>query len=232
MTTTTPTPWIARLLLFDPETVSERLARAEEVGLVDRAPNLWQLSLGIARMWHRVLFRSETIGTCTDHPVRSTWRARVMKPRPLRFPFLLAERAVAPWDFSGLLSSTDRVVSHLLGAHHDGIQFAYDLQLLRCHPGALERVQREARAVVEGTSPRSAWLRDLVVFEHYHENLLKAVEQELNDDQLPEAALEDPDITLSGYLRWCAGQPSSPAATLEGWRAGTFTLSSRPEARA
>jgi hypothetical protein len=203
------------MIFFDPEAVEERLRRAEEEGLVERAPNLWQVSLGIARMWHRVVFRSGTIGTCRHHAVRSTWRARLLAFRPARFPFLLAEGAISPWDLSGLLSSTDRVVSHLLAAHHDGLQFVYDLQLLRCHPGALERVREQARRVVEGDDRRSAWLRDLVVFERYHENLLEAVERELEGAELSEEVLDDPDITLSGYLRWCAAQPPTPGKTLE-----------------
>lgn len=210
-------PWLSRLLLVQPTAVDERLRRAERAGLVERAPNLWQITLGILRMWHRVLFRSDTIGTCAEHPVRGTWRARLLAHRPVRFPFLLAERAVTPWDLSGLLSTTDRVVCHLLGAHHDGIQFAYDLQLLRCHPGALESVRDQARAVVEGTHPRAQWLRDLVVYEGYHEKLLEAVEAEIADAALPDHVLDDPDLTLTGYLRWCAAQPTTPAATLARW---------------
>ncbi len=223
-------PWIARCLVIDPATVRERLRRAAAAGLVERAPNLWQVSLGIARMWHRVVFRPETIGTCREHPVRSTWRARLLAARPLRFPFLLTERAVAPWDFSGLLSSTDRVVRHLLGAHHDGVQFVYDLQLLRCHPGALERLRAETAAVVAGTHPRAGWLRDLVVFERYHESLLEAVERALEGSEPVDAAtLADPDLTLTGYLRWCAAQPATPEQTWRQWRDGSFTLSSSPK---
>lgn len=214
-------PWLSRLILIDPQVVHERLARAQAAGLVERAPNLWQVTLGIARMWQRVLFRSDTIGTCREHPPRATWRARLMKPRPVRFPFLLAERAVTPWDFSGLWSSTDRVIAHLLGAHHDGVQFAYDLELLRCHPGALERLRDEVAAVVDDTSPRAAWLRDLVVFERYHESLLAAVERALeHDDGLSDEERADPDITLSGYLRWCARQPATPRETWRRWLTG------------
>ncbi len=211
-------PFLARLLLLDPAAIRERLAQAEAAGLVDRSPNLWQITLGIGRMWHRVVFRSETIGTCTHHPPRSTWRARLFRARPLRFPFLLWERAVSPWDLSGLLSSADRVVHHLLGAHHDGVQFAYDLQLLRCHPGALERVRAETEAVVQHDSKRARWLRDLVVYEQYHESLLAAVTAELaGDDGLSEEQRNDPDLTLSGYLRWCARQPATPRETVQRW---------------
>jgi hypothetical protein len=224
-------PWWSRLVLISPRTVADNLARVERAGLVEQAPNAWQITLGVLRMWHRVLFRPETIGTCRAQRVRPTWRARMLQYRPLRFPFLLAEKAVTPWDFSGLLSSPERITAHLLGAHHDEHQFVYDLEILRCHQGALERVHALARAVVEHDDDRSRWLRDLVVYERYHENLLAAVERALEgDDAVPEAQRDDPDITFAGYLRWCARQPATPEATLEAWRSGAFSLSSHPEA--
>src|SRR5690606_34889699 len=147
-----------------------RLAELRAAGHA-RVPNVWQITLGVARMWHRVLFRSETIGTCRTFRPRRTLRARLLAFRALRFPVLLAERAVHPLDFSGLLSDEDRVVRHLLGAHHDGVQFLYDLELLRDRPGALERLRDEARRVVAIDDRRSRWLRDLVVYERYHETL-------------------------------------------------------------
>lgn len=220
-------PWLSRVVLLSPQTVVANLERVALAGIVAETPNPWQLTLGVLRMWHRVLFRSETIGTCRQHPVRRSWRARLMHHRPLRFPFLLAERAVTPWDFSGLLSPPERIIAHLLGAHHDEQQFVYDLQILRCHPGALERVRDLARDVVENDHPRSRWLRDLVVYERYHENLLAAVERALaGSDALSDRVRRDPDISFSGYLGWCARQPATPEATYRAWRRGRFSLSS------
>jgi hypothetical protein len=229
--TTEPIPFLCRVTLLNPERVAERLERLVDAGLVERAPNPWQLTLGVLRMWHRVLFRSDTIGTCADHPVRPTMRARLLGFRPFRFPFLLAERAISPWDFSGLFSSTERVVRHLLGAHHDGAQFVYDFELLAADRGAIERVRDEALAVVEGRHPRAEWLADLVVFERYHENLLRAAEAALSGDLvLAPDQRDDPDLSLAGYLGWCAAQPATPEATIAAWRAGDFTLSSSPDA--
>lgn len=221
---------VARAVLLSPRIVEENLARAERAGIVPRAPNPWQVTLGVARMWHRVLFRSDTIGTCRHHPVRQGWRARLLHHRPLRFPFLLAERAVAPWDFSGLLSGPDRIIAHLLGAHHDAEQFVYDLEILRCHPGALERLRDLTRKLLTRDDARSRWLRDLVVYERYHDNLLAAVERALADPQAATAApTDDPDISFAAYLRWCERQPPTPAATWRAWRRGQLTLSSHPE---
>ncbi|MEC7520607.1 MAG: hypothetical protein VYE22_12110 [Myxococcota bacterium] len=217
--------WLLRPILLFPERVREALARVEAASMVPVTPNEWQIALGVLRMWHRVLFRSETIGNSATDPVRSTWRARLLVHRGLRFPFLVRERAVAPLDFSGLVSSRERVIRHLLGAHHDGPQFAYDLALLSLHPGALAEARDRAAAVVSGGDPRAGWLRDLVVFEGYHERLLASLEDALaRGVRLPASVEADPDISFTGYLRWCAAQPPTPEATLDAWRRGEWSV--------
>lgn len=220
-----PIAWHAYALLFAPANILEGLERVGAAGLVERLPNLWQIELGVLRMWHRVLFRPDSIGTSRTNPVRAGWRARLLHYRPLRFPFLVKERAIAPLDFSGLVSSPSRIVSHLLGAHHDKNQFAYDLELLSAYPGGLERVRELAEQVVEHDTPQNLWLRDLVVFERYHENLLAAVERALQGDfDLPPDEADNPDISFVAYLRWCAAQPATPAETWALWRAGRYTV--------
>lgn len=219
-------PLHAHLLIF-PHAIERGLQRVRQSGLVAprEVPNLWQIQLGVFRMWHRVFTRPESIGTCTEFEPRRNWRARFFLSRPLRFPFLLAERAVHPLDFSGLASSPERVVRHLLGAHHDGVQFHYDLELLTLEPARLLEVRDEARAIVVGTHPRGEYLRDLVVYERYHENLLAAVEAFLAGElQVPPAQADDPDIVFSAYLRWCARQPATPAETWSAFRAGRYSL--------
>lgn len=218
-------PLWARVLLLQPARIQDNLERVRRAGLVDRTPNLWQLGLGVVRMWHRLVFRSETVGTCTSHPVRSSLRARLLQYRPLRFPFLVAERAVAPLDLTGLASSPDRLIRHLLGAHHDGDQFVFDLEILSCYPGKLEELRAAVRAIVEEDSRRSRWLRDLTVYERYHENLHAAVERALAGDlSVAPDRTDDPDLTFSAYLRWCAAQPETPSATVRAWRRGELRL--------
>jgi hypothetical protein len=218
-------PLWARVLLIQPSRIQANLERVRRAGLVERTPNLWQLGLGVLRMWHRLVFRSETIGTCAAHPVRPTLRARLLQYRPLRFPFLVAERAIAPLDLTGLASSPERLVRHLLGAHHDGEQFVFDLEILSCYPGKLEELAAEVRALIARDSARSRWLRDLTVYERYHENLAAAVERALTGDlSLPPEQADDPDISFAAYLRWCAAQPETPAATWQAWRRGQLTL--------
>ncbi len=214
-------PWHAWVLLAWPGAVARALARLAARG---PTPTLWQVELGVLRMWHRVCFRSETIGTCSAHPVRRTLRARLLRWRPLRFPFLLWERAIAPWDMSGLVSSRERVLRHLLGAHHDADQFLYDLEMLDLHPGAVEELLVRVEAVLDGADPRAAWLRDLCVYERYHEDLRDGVRAYLDGA----AASDDPDISFLAYLAWCRAQPASPGETWRRWRAGTWRLG--PEA--
>ncbi|MCB9662268.1 MAG: hypothetical protein R3B40_20680 [Polyangiales bacterium] len=212
-------------ILFRPAIIEERLDQIRRAGLAPDVPNAWQVSLGVLRMWHRVFFRPESIGMSKSHAVRPTLRAKLLAPRPMRFPFLLRERAVAPLDFSGLLSSPERVVRHVLGAHHDGVQFVYDLQILSVHPGMLEEALREARDVVSGASPRAPWLRDLTVYEHYHENLLAALERAVKGDfPMPAHQVDDPDISFLAYLAWCARQPQTPRATLDALMNGRYDV--------
>lgn len=215
--------WHARLLLLSPARVQRSLDRVQAAELVPTTPTVWQIELGVLRMWHRTVFRSETIGTSVGNALRPGWRARLMLFRPLRFPFLLKERAVAPWDPSGLLSSPDRLICHLLGAHHDGVQFLYDLQMLQTEPGALERLRDQTAEVVNTNSPRSRWLRDLCAYEGYHERLLKGVNDFLAGSLAPPPSQSnDPDICFLAYLRWCADQPTSASDTWRAWRQGRF----------
>lgn len=218
-------PLLSRAVLLFPQRIEAGLARAAARGLVPAVPNLWQLTLGVLRMWHRVLFRFDSVGTSREHPVRANRRARFFHPRPLRFPFLVWERAIAPLDFSGLASSRERVIRHLLAAHHDGDQFVYDLELLTLHEGALEELLRRAQDVIAADSPRTRWLRDLTVFEGYHEALVHATERALAGDfGVDPSHVDDPDITFSAYLRWCARQPASPEETLRALAAGRFSI--------
>lgn len=218
-------PLHQRVLLLRPRLIAEGLAEVEALGILERTPNLWQLELGVVRMWHRILFRSETVGTCVDGRPRRTLRARLLDHRAVRFPFLVRERAIAPWDLTGLLSDREQIIRHLLGAHHDGVQFIYDLQVLQRHPGALEELRRRCAAVVDGTDPRAEWLQDLTVYEGYHADLLAGLDRFLGGEQEPDArSAADPDLSFRAWLRWCAEQPATPRETLAAARRGAFGL--------
>lgn len=221
-------PWHARLILLRPARVQANLAAITEAGVVERAPNLWQIELGVLRMWHRILFRSETIGLSETFPPRTNRRARLFRYRPIRFPFLLWEGSVVPWDLSGLLSTPERLVRHMLGTHHEGRQFIYDLHMLSVHPGWLDRLRDRTRAVVATDDARSRWLRDLCVYEQYHETLLEHVERCRAEGFGASEQDEDPDLTFPAFLRWCARQPATPGATWRAWRRGEFRFAPEP----
>ncbi len=210
-----PSEWLTHFVLLSPRRIEAHLREIAASQRFPQIPNTWQLTLGVIRMWHRLAFRSETVGLCVSHAPRSNARARLFRYRPMRFPFLLYEGAVTPLDLTGLISPPSTVIKHLLGTHHDGKQFAYDLELLACHRGQLEELSRQVEHVVEHDDRRSRWLRDLTVYETYHERLRDAVERALAGDfGLTPAEAASPDISFGGYLAWCAAQPSTPGETL------------------
>jgi len=217
--------WHAWLVLLRPRRVLALLERLEQAAVPGvRVPNLWQIELGVLRMWHRILFRSETIGTCATHPVRPNWRAGLLRARWIRFPFLVWERAIAPWDLSGSLSSEAQFRRHLLGAHHDGTQCVYDLQILSLFPGALDDLERTVERLVWVDDRRSRWLADLCVYANYHSELLGHIRTIRGGAlELVESDADDPDVSFWAYLRWCARQPASPGAWWHAWRSGRFS---------
>lgn len=218
--------WLCYAVLLRPRRIDRHLDVLAATGRFPRVPNTWQLALGVVRMWHRLVFRSDTVGLCTSHPPRRNLRARLFRFRAVRFPFLLHEGAVTPLDLTGLVSSPATVIKHLLGTHHDGRQFAYDLELLACHPGQLDELKRQADAVLASDGPRTRWLRDLCVYETYHERLRDAVERARNGDfGLTREEAASPDISFAGYLAWCADQPATPRETIALWRARRYSWS-------
>lgn len=217
--------WYVRAILVRPARIRANLARVcDTYGLAP--PNEWQLCLGVLRLWHRVVFRSGTVGTSHAGTVRRTWRARALAWRALRLPFLLGEGAVVPLDFTGLGSSPERLIRHLLGAHHDDNQFVYDLEVLGGY-GRLDQLHAAVSQLIERDDQRSRWLRDLAVFDGYHESLRTAVERALSEGPaMSTAEAVDPDISLRAYLTWCAQQPTTPRATVAAWREGAFRFDS------
>ncbi len=209
---------LERMLLIDPARVQANAARAHQAGMIDATPTTWQLSLIVLRLWHRVLFRTDTVGMSSARPVRPSLRARLLRHRAVRLPCLLAERAVAPLDFTGLLSPPDRLIRHLLGAYHDQNQFVFDLEILSLYPGKLEELAGEVAALLDQDSARSRWLRDLTVYDGYHETLRAAAERAAADGvALHPAEADDPDLTLTGALRWALRQPATPGASMRAW---------------
>jgi len=210
----TPIPLFYRLLLRRPDRVLWHLDKLHDAGLIDARPNLWQVSMGVFYMVHRALFRPETIGIGKEN-VRPTLRARLLRFRPLRAPFMLWQRALDPIDLTGLAGSVERKLSHLVGAYHPGENALYDLECIGWDRDSIERLRDDVQRIIDATSGREAFLKDLTVYEGYHERLLSLVDRVLAGDFAPKNGNpEHPDTTLRAFVRWCASQPDSPEATL------------------
>jgi hypothetical protein len=173
-------------------------------------PSRAQLSRAVARMWRRLVVEPGAFGLSSSPPRRS-WRARLLRGRALRVPFLVWEGSVVPGDLSGLRSSRDVIVRHLVGTHHDvhrGLaQARYDLEILALHPDGLPTLRRTCAAILDGTHPHAELYRDLCVYEGYHEGLLALV-----DDVLANGftATDDPDASFFALLRACSTLPDTP----------------------
>ncbi len=61
------------------------------------------------------------------------------------------------------------------------------------------------------------------MFEGYHEALSDGLDRILSGEvELDPSDADDPDISFYAYLRWCAAQPETPAATWSALRSGRF----------
>ena len=49
-------------MLLRPRRIARALDAIRTARVVEPVPTLLQIELGVMRMWHRILFRSETIG--------------------------------------------------------------------------------------------------------------------------------------------------------------------------
>lgn len=216
-------PLVYHALLWCPGRIQERLQKLEQAGAIDRAPSLYQVWMGVLYMWARVVLRPDSIGLSDDEPVRTTPGAKRLQNRLFRGPAVFRARAVNPLDQVGLGSSTPHIIRHLIGAYHPGDNALYDLQILDVEPGAIEALRERVAAVVDGTDPDSELLRDLCVYEGYHERLLEMVDRwiALGPDG---AHITHPDTTLRAFMAWCASAPPSPAATWRAMRSGSFSL--------
>ncbi|MFT4625983.1 MAG: hypothetical protein ACI8PZ_004654 [Myxococcota bacterium] len=219
---------IATVLLRRPTRIAANLTRLRAAGRIDAEPTLWQVFLGVLYMRYRVTFRADTVGVADPGQIRATLRARLLAHRPLRLPFLVAERVIAPRDLTGLIASPEFLERHLLGAFHLEDHAVYDLELLACHPGRLVQLRDRVAAVAEGDTRRARWLQDLVVYDGYHARLLALVDRALAGDfDVLEPGGIASDASLREFIRWCCAAPATPAATVQALREGTFSLDPR-----
>jgi hypothetical protein len=209
-----------RFVLRNPERVEWHLEQLHKNGRIDKKPNLWQVTMGVMYMLHRMVFRPATIGL-DNSPVRDTLRARLWHYRPLRFPFLIWKKAIDPLDLTGLSGSMARKHSHLVGAYHPGDNALYDLECMTVDPEAILALREDVVGIITGQTARARFLQDLTVYAGYHERLLRLIDRALEGDFAPAVGHENhPDTTLRGFLRWCAAQPETPEETWAAWSRG------------
>src|SRR5690606_16105429 len=147
------------------------------------------------------------IGLETRAPVRRTRAARWLRYRPIRFPFLAWQRVINPFDLTGFGSTPDYLIRHVIGAHHAGDDAIYDMTLLRAHEGALDTLRARINAVIEGRTARDRFLRDLCVYEGYHEHLLEVLDAAERGVDAPTDARLPTDTSLPAFVAWCLDQP-------------------------
>ena len=71
---------------------------------------------------------------------------------------------------------------------------------------ALEELENKVRAVASGVDSKSRWLRDLAIYDGYHDSLLNLVTRMRRGEELLTVdERNDPDISFRGFLDWCAG---------------------------
>lgn len=199
----TPTRWWEAVLLGRTAAMRDAMDRLVDAGLLARPLTGRELVRAQGYNRYRLLFRPGTVGTSAGR-VRPGWRARLLSWRAARLPAAIAEEALSLLDLTGLSRRPDQLIHHLLAAHHEGWQLHYDLELLSAHPGALERLEGLAERMVREDTPRTRWLKDLCVFEGYHEALLASVRafRACTISMSPEER-SNPDITLQAFLAWC-----------------------------
>jgi len=199
-------PWPYFLVIRRPRVARDNLRALHARGVVAGVPTPFQMLCGVLYMVARLLFRSDTVGLETREPVRPNWRARMLRPRPLRFPFLVWERAINPFDLTGFGSKRDYLVRHVVGAHHAGDDAIYDMTLLLAHDGALAGLRARITEVVAARTPHDRFIADLCVYARYHEKLLDTLDVVEGGRHTVDAKIAS-DTTLPGFVAWCLAQP-------------------------
>ncbi len=213
-------------VLWRPDRLVDNLRMLYLRGHTEGVPNLWQVFQGTWFYWYRYFFRSGTVGLDTQHQVRDTFLAKMLQNKALRTPVLFAWGATGPrLDITGLAVPVDYKVRHLIGAYHPGDNAVYDLQYVDCFPGKLEELRDWVVKVLDEDTPGHRFVKDLNIYEHYHERLLWQVQEAL-EGRFSVAAenAHNPDTSTTVHVRWCLNAPATPEETAEAIAQGTYNF--------
>jgi hypothetical protein len=205
---------VATLGLYaSPSEIPSRLERLHERGYVDQVPSRAQLVFGGLDMVRFVI----------EPAARDYYRHKGIS-FSLHQLLRVLDDPVSMIDPTGFLSARDTIIGHVMQVVH--LNPIYDLQLLEAFDDGLDELERQVRAMLDGTHPRHRTIAAIVEDPDYHRRLLDYVvafradrgaappvrqEQSLRADPVF-AAAERQFATLPGFLRYATRLPSSPVA--------------------
>lgn len=145
-----------------PVVIDQRLARLQRLGYVDELPTRVQLAIGAYDM-----LRFFIVPAAEDY----------YESKGINFNFHQVLRFLddpaSLVDPTGLLSTTDNIIGHLMQVTHANP--CYDLQLLDAHEGGLEELERQVEQMLAGTHPRTRSIQAIIEDPSYHGKLLEYV---------------------------------------------------------
>ena len=145
-----------------PVVIDERLARLARLGYVDAIPSRVQIAIGAYDM-----LRFFIAPAAADY----------YDSKGINFNFHQLLRFLddpsSMVDPTGLLSTTDNIIGHLMQVTHANP--CYDLQLLDAHEGGLEELEKQVEQMLAGTHPRSRSIMAIIEDPTYHGKLLEYV---------------------------------------------------------
>lgn len=195
----------------DGKQLDARLARLVELGYIERVPNRAQLLAGAADM-----LRFWIVPAAEDY--YASKGINFTFHQILRF----LDDPASLVDPTGFLSSRDVIIGHLLQVVHANPR--YDFQLLESFDGGLDELERQTRAMLDGSHARAESIRAIVEEPEYHARLLDYL-LEYRKDPSAEPPLRE-NITgrfaplertfggLHTAMRYFAKLPSTPWAAL------------------
>lgn len=207
-------------LYASPGEIPGRLERLRARGYVERTPTRAQLIFGGLDMVRFVI-----------EPAARDYYEHKGISFNLHQLLRVLDDPVSMIDPTGFLSARDTIIGHVMQVVH--LNPIYDLQLLEAFDDGLEELERQVRAMLDGTHPRHATIAAIVEDPDYHARLLEYVvayrrdraapppvrqEQSLRDDPVF-AAAERQFATLPGFLRYCTRLPTSPVELARRFRA-------------
>jgi hypothetical protein len=152
--------------------VMPRLRRLEQLGHIDVIPSRLQRMVGALDM-----LRFFIVPAADDY-----YRTKGIS---FRFHTLLRflDDPASLIDPTGFNSARDAIIGHVLQVVHANPH--YDLQLLDSFEDGLDEMERQTRAVIDGTHPRTASIRAIVEDPGYHERLLHYIGEYRRDPHTP-----------------------------------------------